>query len=103
MTFEVDGKEYELKYNEKRIDIIEKVTEKPLMAAITKNDGALSRLDLINYIAYGTKEMDSDVFVQPKIGRELAETLMHSVGYSECVGMVLQTLQEDCGFFFQDA
>lgn len=103
ITFEVNGKEYELKYNTKRADIIESVTKTPIMANITKNNGAMTRIDLVNYIAYGTKESGSDLFVNPKHGRDIAEQLIESEGYANCLGMVLETLQEDCGFFFQGA
>ena len=103
ITFEVDGKEYELKYNCKRTDLIESVTKTPLMATLTQNGGTMSRIDLVNYMAYGIKESGADLFVPPKVGRELAEILIQDEGYAKCLGMVLETLQEDCGFFFQDA
>lgn len=103
MTFEVNDKEYELKYNVKRVDMIEAVTKMPLMTTLTQNGGTLTRIDLVNYIAYGIKENGSDVFVSPKEGKELAEELIISEGYAKCLGMVLETIQEDCGFFFQGA
>lgn len=100
-AFEVDGKEYELKYNSKRTDMIESVTKTPLMTTITQNNGTMSRMDLVNYMAYGIKESGSDIFVLPKTGRELADRLILEEGYAKCLGRVLDALQRDCGFFFQ--
>lgn len=102
-TFEFNEKEYELKYNSKRTDMIEAVTKTPLMTTLTQNGGTMTRIDLVNYMAYGIKESGADVFVNPKKGREIAEQLLESEGYAKCLGMVLETIQEDCGFFFQDA
>ena len=39
--FEVNGKEYELKYSMKRIEMIESVTDMPTMAALQKYRGML--------------------------------------------------------------
>ena len=40
--FEFNGKEYELKYSMKRIEMIESVTDMPTMAALQKYRGMLS-------------------------------------------------------------
>lgn len=103
MTFEVDENVYELRYDTKRTDMIESVTQKPLMVTITQNGGVMARVDLINYLAYGIKEEGKDIFVMPKQGREIAERMIQKEGYAKCLGMVLETLQEDCGFFFRSA
>lgn len=100
-TFEVSGKEYELKYNTKRIDMIESMTRTPLMTTLTQNGGTLTRADLVTYMAYGIKESGSDTFVMPKMGQELSEALMMAEGYAKCLGMALEAIQEDCGFFFR--
>ncbi len=100
---EINENEFELKYNTKRIDLIESVTKTPVMAAITQYGGAISRIDLVNYIAYGLKDAAEGTFLPSKQGKEMAEILIENEGYAKCLGIVLETLQEDCGFFFRDA
>ncbi len=99
--FEVNGKEYELKFNMKRIEMIEQVTEMPTMAALRKFSGMLSLQQLSTYFAYAVKEVGSDLFVKPKEGLEMAEALIESEGYMDVCGLVLESLERDCPFFFQ--
>ena len=99
--FEFNGKEYELKYSMKRIEMIESVTDMPTMAALQKYRGMLSLQQLKTYFAYAVKEVGSDVFLKPKDGLEMVETLIESEGYTDVCGLVLQSIQRDCPFFFQ--
>lgn len=94
---------YELKYNLKRIEMIENVTNMPVLADIQKNNGFLSILALKTYFAYGLKEEGSDTFVKPKIGMEIAEKAILENGYANTNAEVLEAIQRDCPFFFQEA
>ena len=52
---EYDGKNYVLKYNMKRIEMIESVTNMPTLAEIKRTGGMLGLLALKVYIAYAIK------------------------------------------------
>ena len=101
--FEVNGKEYELKFNMQRIEMIEAVTKMPTLASIQRGNGMFSISDLKAYFGYSVKEPGSDVFMPPKKGMELCEELMNSEGYIKVTGVVLEALERDCTFFFQES
>lgn len=101
--FEINGKTYVLKYNLKRIEIIENAVGMPVMSDMYKNNGMLSLNALKTYFAYGLKEEDADAFVAPKKGMEMAEALIENEGYLAVNGAVLECLERDCPFFFQGA
>lgn len=98
---EYGGKNYVLKYNMKRIEMIESVTNMPTMADLRRTGGMLSLASLKAYIAYGIKEEGEDVFLKPKKGMEIAENLIESNGYTDVCTTVLEALERDCPFFFQ--
>lgn len=101
--FVIDKKNYELKYNMKRVELIENAVGMPTMADIAAHRGMLSLSTLKAYIAYGLKEEGSDVFVKPKEGLEMAEKLIESMGYQPVDAEVIEALHRDCPFFFQGA
>ena len=86
---EYDKKKYELKYNLKRVEMIENTTGMPTLAEMQKNRGILSITNLKTYFAFGLKEAGSDTFV------------IQSEGYIAVNGVVLEALERDCPFFFQ--
>lgn len=99
-TVEIEGKTYELKYNMKRIEMIESVTGMPTLADLKRNSGMLSISSLKTYFAYALKEQGADVFVQPKKGLEMCEALIENEGYEKVCYLVLEAIQEGCPFFF---
>lgn len=101
ITFE--DKTYVLKYNMKRIELIEAATSMPTLADLKRTGGMLGLASLKAYIAYGIKEEGSDTFLPPKKGMELAEKLIESNGYADVCGTVVEALERDCPFFFQGA
>lgn len=101
--FEIDGKNYVLKYNLKRVELIEAVSKLPMMPELYEHNGLFGIQALKTYFAYGLKEEGSDSFVPPKKGLEMATALIESEGYMTVNGAVLESLQRDCPFFFQDA
>lgn len=101
--FDINGKTYVLKYNLKRVELIENTVGMPMMAEIASHRGMLGITALKSYFAYGLKEEGADSFVAPKIGMKMAESLIESEGYVKMNGAVMEALQRDCPFFFQDA
>lgn len=101
--FEINGKNYVLKYNLKRVEMIENVVGMPTMAEMQAHRGMLGLTSLKTYFAYGLKEEGSDVFVKPKEGMMMAEAMIKNEGYLAVNGAVLETLERDCPFFFQGA
>mgnify|MGYP006925862660 FL=1 len=98
--FEANGKRYELKYNIKRIEMIENAMGMPSMPELYKNRGMLSILSLKAYIAYALKEEDGDTFVKPKEGMEMADKLIEESGYLAVNEVVVKAIQRDCPFLF---
>ena len=98
--FEINSKKYELKYNMKRIELIENATGIPLMSAMHKNGGMLSIANLKIYIGYAIREVGADVLVDIKDGITLAEKLIENSDFVSVNGEVLDALQRDCPFFF---
>ena len=100
---EYGKKKYELKYNLKRVEMIENAVGMPTMAELANHKGMLGITALKTYFAYGLKEEGADAFVAPKIGMEIAEKLIESEGYLKVNGSVIETLERDCPFFFLGA
>lgn len=98
--FEVDGKNYELKYNMKTIERIENSTGKPMVATIQKNDGLLSLTDLKLYFGLALFNEDGKRMGQQQ-AFEIAESLMRAEGYQEVVNSVIVAIDRDCPFLFQ--
>ena len=101
--FEINGKNYVLKYNLKRVEMIENTVGMPTMAEMQAPRGMLGLISLKTYFAYGLKEEGSDVFVKPKEGMSMAEAMIENAGYLVVNGAVLEALERDCPFFFQGA
>lgn len=101
--FTFDKKNYCLKYNIKRIEMIEQVTEMPTLAEIRKTGGMLGLKSLKTYFAYGLKEEGADAFMPVQKGYEMCESLIERDGYENIVAAVLEAIQRDCPFFFQGA
>ncbi len=100
---EYDGKKFELKVNLGRVEMIEQQTAMPTLFQMRRTDGMLGIHELKIYFAYGLKEENADVFYPIKKGLEMCEKLIETKGYTNVVGLVLENLERDCPFFFQDA
>lgn len=101
--FTHNGKEYEIKYNMQRIELIEAQTSMPTMAQISKTGGYFGLNDLKLYIMYALKEKGSDVFVMPKKAEQIAKDTIENGNYTDVCAMVLEGLERDCPFFFRNA
>lgn len=98
-----EGKEYELKYNMQRIELIEAQTSMPTMAQISKTGGYFGINDLKLYIMYALKEKGADVFVMPKKAKHIAKNIIENGNYTDVCATVLEGLERDCPFFFRNA
>lgn len=98
-----EEKEYELKYNLKRLEIIEAATGISTLANVKQTGGLLGISSLKAYFAHALKEEGADSFVSPKKATEICESLIESEGYETVCGLVLECLQRDCPFFFPAA
>lgn len=99
--FEIEGKKYVLKYNLKRVEMIENAVGMPTMAELQIHRGMFGITTLKSYFAYGLKEEGADTFVPVKKGMEMAEAMIKSEGYVDVNAAVLESLERDCPFFFQ--
>ena len=99
--FEINGKAYVLKYNMKRIEMIENVTHMPTMVELQRTNGMFGITSLKAYFSYGLKEEGADVFVRPKEAMQMLEALIESEGYASVCGVVVEAIERDCPFFFR--
>ena len=94
-----DDVEYELRYNVKRIQMIEQVTKKPMMVMIMNQH--LSLTDLNACVAYGLVKKGSYSHELPKKGVEIFDKIIEEDGaYFKLSNLVSDALERDCGFFF---
>lgn len=99
--FTINEKEYELKFNLKRIDLIERVIGKPLFGVFIQSKGALTIGEIEAIFSYALKEVGSDTFVSAKEGTKYAEVLLETDGLPVVTAAIIEKLQKDCPFFFQ--
>lgn len=97
--FEFAGRQYELKYNLKRVEMIEDATGVPTLANMQRTGMRISQLKV--YLGYGLKEAGSDAFVAPKKALDLAEQMIEEMGFANATSLVIEALQRDCPFFFR--
>ena len=100
---EVNGKNYELKFNLGRLKLVEKANGMPTVADIVRTNGALSISTLEAFFSYCLKEEGADVFLPAKKGAEIADALIETEGYMKVNNMVIEKLSEDIPFLFPTA
>ena len=98
--FEVDGKNYELRYNLKRLQALENALGQSLMDLLIKTSGALKINDMVTVFAHGLAGEDG-IYCPIKKGKEEAEKIMEAEGYQKMLMEVVTTLQDNCPFLFQ--
>lgn len=97
--FEYNGVNYELRYNIKRIEMIESATRKSVVSIMKK--GALSINELKIMFAYGVCKEGTYAFELPKKALTMAEEMLGKTGsYIEMSDMVAEAIERDCPFFF---
>lgn len=102
--FNIDGKDYELKYSLKRVEMIERATGGSVMASLVNSKGMLSISEVKTFLAYGLKGTgDGDGHISIQQGEKYAEGLIESLGYAPVVAPIMEALERDCPFLFQGA
>lgn len=101
--FELNEKEYELKFSIERLKLVENFLKLPTVADIVQTNGALSLSAIEVYFGYCLKEVGSDSFVSRKDGAKIAEDLMKEKGYLAVNNMIIEKMAEDMPFLFQGA
>ena len=101
---EINGKQYELKFNTGRIKLVEKALGgESVTHAMLTNDGMMSLTSIEAMFSYGLKEAGSDTFCKPKEAAELCEAYMQEKGYVAAVQALQSQMKEDMGFLFRRA
>lgn len=100
-TFEYEGKEYELKFSGKKIEIIEQVTGKSIMTNMVNNNGLLSLSDLRTYFTNGLKEIDGS-YAPASVANKIYDGLQETSSYTEIVTNIVEAVQRDCPFLFRE-
>lgn len=100
--FTIDGKEYELKFSLKRIDMIEAVTGGSVMNALVGTKGMLSLAEIRAFMSYGLKGTgEGEGYVSPPQGAKYADILIEELGYTSVVAPIMEALERDCPFLFR--
>ena len=97
---ELNGIKYELKYNLKRIELIEAASKKPLMSML--GSGFLTISDLTACVAYGLRSEGADNYLPTAKGMEVArKKIEEDGGYMILSDAVAEAFERDCPFFFR--
>ena len=96
-----NDKEYDLRYDIKKLRTIESVLRKPIFLMLRNNCFSID--ELITLVGYGLVEKDTGKKVLPQKGIEIAENLIGQKGaYTSLSEKVAKSLTDDCGFLFPD-
>lgn len=99
MTFEHEGKTYEIAYSIGRVNLYEKEHD-PIIKTVAEHSGILSLADLQALAANGLREEGGD-WLNPGEASAIVESLIVENGYMAVQSAVMQAIRRDCGFFFQ--
>lgn len=96
----VNGKEYDLKFNIARVQLIEKACGAGVMETLVRSNGMMPLQLLLSCVAFGLLGEDG-IYIAVKHGMEHAQRMVEEQGYQAVDMMVVDALQRDCPFFFQ--
>lgn len=99
MTFDHQGKTYEIAYSIGRVGLYEKGRD-PIVKTVAEHNGILSLADLQALAAYGLR-LEGGEWCNPGEAMAVAEEMIVSYGYAAVQAAVMQAIRRDCGFFFQ--
>lgn len=94
------GKSFELKYNMKTLELIERSTKTSIMGAMVSYDGTLP-LNLLRVLFSRAIYVLDGGRISPEGGEKIFEALLNEKGYVFVNMLVIVKIQEDCPFFFQ--
>lgn len=97
------NKKYYLKYNLKRVQMIENAIKKPIMEVM--RSGNLSIQELIAIVGFGMVPEHGNYSINPKNGFKIAEDILNTQkgSYLTLSDEVAVALERDCPFFFPAA
>lgn len=96
-----NGKYYFLKINLERCRIIEKVLNKPFLAAMAENSGVFKINDAQAIFELCLKEENADGYCGKGLADEIFnEALMSDNGYANVCNLIALAANEDCPFLF---
>lgn len=98
----VDEKQYELKYNEKTIEIVESITGTAFMDYIINGKAMFPLAVLRQYFANAVYLVDGGK-APVEQGQNIFENVLKEKGYSFVNMLIVTTIQRDCPFFFRGA
>ncbi len=96
----IDDKQYNLKLSETAIEVVEKMTGKPVMAQLAQSDGFLSLNFLRQCFAQGTHATEGGK-LPPDHALKIFEAVLKDKGYAFVNMLIVNAIQRDCPFFFQ--
>lgn len=96
----LNERSYELKFNEKTIETVERLTGSPLMASVAKNNGILSLSELRTYFSNALYTLEGGR-VSPQQASDVYDKVLNEKGYPFVNMLIVGTIQRDCPFFFQ--
>ena len=100
--FEYNGKNYNIKFNIKRIEMIENTLKKSVVSVM--QSGALSVHELKVMFAYGAIKEGANAFEPPRKALDMADDMLsHPGSYAMMSDMVAEAIERDCAFFFPAA
>lgn len=99
--FELDGNFYTLKFNMKKIQMVEKGLGVSFMVEMQR--GTLSFLMMEALFSVGLYNTVDEKAVKGKKATDLYNQLLKDVGYSDVMAVLYAKLEEDLGFLFPES
>lgn len=100
--FELDGTLYEVKYNMRTLEAIERAMGEGIMAVMMKSEGALSISQLRQLFTQALYKDDGGK-VSPVQGNGIFEQILERDGLASVMNTVLERIMDDCAFLFRGA
>lgn len=97
---EIEGEQYELRFNDRRIDIIEKMIGGSIIGAVST--GFVKQFDLRVIFSQGLKKVDGP-YAPQKFAEDAFKSIRDEYGYEALILMISDALERDCGFFFRES
>lgn len=99
--FEVNGKQYDFKFNTERISIIEAAAKTAIMGEYSNTNGLFSLKTMNSMFQLAVKEVGSDKFLGQTEGAKLFEDALKERGYATIAAEIQSALMRDTPFLFQ--
>lgn len=99
--FTVDGVNYTLKYNTKKVETIETITKTSVVGEITKNNGILPIGALRQLFSFALVEESTNEVVKQSKAIEMFDKLIEENGLMTVNMAIIEKLKDDMGFMFR--